>query len=331
MSVLGNDISSKVSAAAQTQVSQQTSNHEISGTLVFSVSCTHKNAAILAPLIINVDKGIAAWNEVHADQPITPDNPAELQKVAQSQHKKGDPELHVLSGVTYGSSFVGMIHILKVSNTTASESLSSIASTLQAQMDAGAWFEKQSGGFGVNASFSYDVKNLLSSQNVSSHVTLISMGVIPSIVASEVKLGVKEFADFDPAKNMQAVATIQNATAADQDAVKSAADGARTGAQMQSMKSTQIKSAPSALGDLDDSSNKILDINSLMTGLEDYLAKAADGKAGVPINYYLKTLTRKMLCQMWVSKYYPGKYLSIQGDDNTPPPATGGAGGAGGE
>jgi hypothetical protein len=326
VSHLGNDAAVKMSTAVQQQVSKQTSVHEITGTLVFTVSCTHKNASVLAPLIINVDKGIAAWNELHSDEePLDPSDLKQLQELAKAEKKDGEKEMHILSGVTYGSSFVGMVHILNVQNTSASESLTSIASTLQAQMDAGAWFEKASGGFGVNSSFSNDVKNLLSSQNVSSHVTLVSMGVIPSIVANEVKIGVKEFADFDPAKNMAAVATIQNATAADQDAVKSAADGARTGAQMQSMKSTQIKAALSALGDLQDGSNKIIDINSLMTALEDYLSKAADGKSGVPINYYLKTLNRKMLCQMWVAKYYPGKYLEIKADDsanNTPPPAT---------
>ncbi|KAF4987798.1 hypothetical protein FDECE_15291 [Fusarium decemcellulare] len=326
VSHLGNDAATKMSAAVQTQVSKQASVHEISGTLVFTVSCTHKNASVLAPLIINVDKGIAAWNELHSkDEPLDPSNLDQLRELANAEKKEGDKEMHILSGVTYGSSFVGMVHVLNVQNTSSSESLTSIATTLQAQMDAGAWFEKASGGFGVNTSFSNDVKNLLSSQNVSSHVTLISMGVIPSIVANEVKIGVKEFADFDPAKNMAAVATIQNATAADQDAVKSAADGARTGAQMQSMKSTQIKAALSALGDLQDGSNKIIDINSLMTGLEDYLQKAAEGKAGVPINYYLKTITRKMLCQMWVAKYYPGKYLEIKADDSAPNTQPGGS------
>ncbi|KAJ3501733.1 hypothetical protein NM208_g16878 [Fusarium decemcellulare] len=61
-----------------------------------------------------------------------------------------------------------------------------------------------------------------------------------------------------------------------------------------------------------------------MTGLEDYLQKAAEGKAGVPINYYLKTITRKMLCQMWVAKYYPGKYLEIKADDSAPNTQPGG-------
>ena len=40
---------------------------------------------------------------------------------------------------------------------------------------------------------------------------------------------------------------------------------------------------------------------------------------GVPINFYLKPVTRVQLAQMWVSKYYPGKFIGIQGDDAPPP------------
>ncbi|UNI17071.1 hypothetical protein JDV02_003450 [Purpureocillium takamizusanense] len=321
LSYLGNDVSSQMSKAAQSQVSSQTSKHSLAGTLVFSVSCTHKNASILAPFVINVDKGIKVWNDLFGkDDQIKPessDNMLAIARASQQDSGQKEKEFSIISGMTYGSSFVGMVHILNVSESTSSESLSSFAASLQSQMDAGAWFEKASGGFGVNTSFSNDVKNLLSSQNISSHVTLISMGVIPSIVASQVKLGVEKFTDFDPQKSMAAIATIQNATAADQDAVKSAADSARTGKQMQSMKSSEIKSALSALGEIDDGANKVLDINSLMTALEDYLKKAADGKSGVPINYYLKSITKNMLAEMWVSKYYPGKYLSIKADDST--------------
>jgi hypothetical protein len=49
----------------------------------------------------------------------------------------------------------------------------------------------------------------------------------------------------------------------------------------------------------------------------------------VPINYYLKPITKAQLAQMWVAKYYPGKYLAISGDDSTPPSGGGNTGGGG--
>jgi len=228
-----------------------------------------------------------------------------------------EKKFSLISGVTYGSSFVGMVHILNSSKSSVSQNMSSVAASLQAQMDTGAWFESASGGFGVNSSFSNAVKNLLSSQDITSHVTMICMGAIPSIVANDVMLGVKSFADSDPKSSMEALATLQNATTADQDSVKQSADAARTGQQMVSMKAGDIKATLSALAEIKDGSNKILDINSMMTALEDYVSKVADATSGVPINYYIKDITKDMLAEMWVAKYFPGEYMKINYDDSS--------------
>ena len=72
------------------------------------------------------------------------------------------------------------------------------------------------------------------------------------------------------------------------------------------------------LKDAQTEDNKILDINSLMTAFEDYVDKAIAGDIGVPITYYLKPITASQLAQMWVAKYFPGKYLTAAGDDTAP-------------
>lgn len=311
---MGAKASVELTAATHRQVNEQAAIHGITGTLVFSVSCTHKNASMLAPFVLNVDKGIKVWNSLFQDDKIDPTSTkgmVEMTKSSESENK-----FSIISGTTFGSSFVGMVHVLENKETKVKEDLSAFSTSLKAQMNAGAWFKEASGGFGVETSFANDVKSLLSSQNVSSHVTLTSMGVIPSMVANEVKMGVKEFANFDPASNMEAIATIQNATNGDQDSVKQAAETARTGGKMQSMKSNDIKAALSALSDIDDGANKILDINSMMTALDDYIKKAAEGECGVPLNYYLKDITKDMLAEMWVAKYYPGQYMAIKYDDS---------------
>ncbi|KAK4185144.1 hypothetical protein QBC35DRAFT_534420 [Podospora australis] len=322
-SFLGTTVSRQMSSSAAHQVANQVSKHNIAGTLVISVSCTHKNATVLAPFVLNVDKGIKVWNHLFPGDKILPTSTKNMLEIASKDDPDGANRFSIISGMTYGSSFVGMVHILNTTSTSASESMTSMVASLQAQMDAGGWLAKASGGFGVNASIANDVKNLLSSQNITSHVTMICMGVIPSLVASDVKLGVAKFAQFDPKSTMESIATLQNATVAGQDTVKQSADAARTGQQMVSMKAGEIKAALEALAVIDDGNNKVLDINSLMTAFEDYLKKAAEGTSGVPINYYLKDITKSMLAEMWVSKYYPGRYLSIKYDDSeggdTPP------------
>jgi hypothetical protein len=212
-----------------------------------------------------------------------------------------------------------MVHILDTTDTTVSERLTSFAGSLQAQMDTGAWFEKASGGFGVSVTFANLVKNLMSTQNISSHVTLVCMGAIPSMVVNEVKMGVEKFAQFDPKASMDAIASIQNSTVAEQGSVSQAAEAARTGQQMISMKAAEIKPALAALAEIDDGANKILDVNSMMIALDDYLKKASDGTSGVPINYYVKDIIKGILCEMWVAKYCPNKQVSITYEDGATP------------
>ncbi|RKH21377.1 hypothetical protein D7X74_01470 [Corallococcus sp. CA047B] len=314
-SFLGSSRSLEASSAAQKQASRQYQNHDIAGTLVITVGCTHKDAVLLAPFVIDPDKAIRAWNALFSGDQISTDHPEKL--VTDVIKAKGDSknELKLISGATYGSSFVGMVHILRSESTTSDQAMFSAAASLQATMKAGGWFANAEGGFGVSESFSNDVKRMMSLQQISSHCSIITMGSIPSIKSNMVKVGVKEFADFDPAAMMDKLATLQNATATDQDSVSAAAAAARTGNQMVQLQATQVKSVMSGLGDIDDGQNKMLDINTLMSAFEDYVEKALDGNIGVPINYYLKTLPKAALAHLWVAKYYPD-YLAISEDDS---------------
>ena len=74
----------------------------------------------------------------------------------------------------------------------------------------------------------------------------------------------------------------------------------------------------SALGDIDDGQNRVLDVNSLMTALEGLSQKSERIQIRVPINYYLKDITIGMLAEMWVAKYFFGKYIVIPNDDTEP-------------
>lgn len=321
VSCLGKTLAAQTAAAAQSALHNQNSNHDIVGTLVISVTCTHKDAVLLAPFILNVDKAIRVWNQIYREDPIKPDSLASMNQIAKQSDSPDEKCLTLLSGATYGSCFIGMVHVLNDTSTEASEKMYSIASSLQSEVSVGNWFSYAKGGFGIDDSFSNDMKSLLSSQNISSHCTLVSMGCIPSVKSNNVSLAVKEFNKFDGENAMKNLAALQTATAADKDTVDTAASAARTGGQMEAMKSSQIQAVLSGLSNIDDKQNKIIDINSLMTALEDYVDKALQGNIGVPINYYLKPITKSQLAEMWVSKYFPGKYLSISGDDNKPDPA----------
>jgi hypothetical protein len=329
VSYLGNSFKSQASEAVQSQMNSQYQNHSISGTLVISITCTHKNALLLAPFVLDVDKAIRVWNRLYKSDMINPNDPGAMAQIMAQEDTGNEKSMTILSGATYGSCFIGMVHILNTTTTTSNETMYSVASSLQTQFSIGRAIAHASGGFGVDSSFSQDAKNLLSTQNISSHCSLVTMGSIPSIKSNAVSLGVKQFANFDGASAMNQLAALQNATAADKDTVDASAAAARTGQQMMVMKNTQIKGVLSGLSDIDDKSNKMLDINSMMDAMDDYIQKALQGNIGVPINYYLKPITKSQLAEMWVAKYYPGRYINMAGDDSAPAAAPAAAATAG--
>lgn len=320
--VLGNEFSSQLAVAAQEQMNDQYSRHSIVGTLVISAVCTHKDARIFAPYVLDVDKAIRVWNMVNTGDLIDTTSQSAITADASSQDTKS--KLTLLSGATYGSAFVGMVHVLNTTATQASETMMSIASSLQAQFAVNLATNKMAGGFGIDANFANDVKNLLSSQTITTHCSLVVMGVIPTIKSNAVKLGVMEFSKFDGAEAMTQLSALANFTGGEKDSITKSASDSRTGQEMLTMQSSKINAVLEGLSGIDDRSNQIIDINSVMTAYDDYTQKAMEGNIGVPINYYLKDITKEELVEMWVAKYFPGQYLDETGDDTAPAAAGGG-------
>lgn len=313
-SFLGNHFSAQAAHAAQSQVSHQSEVHDIMGTLVFSVTCTHKNAMMLEPCVLDVDKAVRVWNSLDLKPALDPTSKVGMMAASETPPSHEDKGFYVLSGATYGSCFIGMVHVLRQADTTAEQRMQSAVSSIQTQFKVGAWFVDHEGGFGLSKSFADDAKNMLSTQQITSHANAIVMGVIPSITSNEVRLGVKQFADFDPARMMEKLATLQNATARDHDSVESSATAARTGGEMMAIRATEIKSVMSGLTEVDDDRNKIVNINSLMTALDDYVAKAMEGKVGIPVTFYLKPISASYIAQEWVKKYFGSPNLEDKAD-----------------
>lgn len=318
----GQHHAAQAARAVQEQVNTQLEDHEIAGTLVISISCTHRDAQVFAPLIVDVDKAVRAWNAVYPDDMIRTDDAVSTLVTQALADTPAERRIHLISGATFGSSFVGMVHILNTTNTVSHQQMQSVAANLQSTFDLGGWFAASTGGFGVESSFSDSAKALLSTQNIQSHCSLVTMGIIPSIKSNQVMLGVKQLADFDPAKEMERLAALQGATAESGNTVSSAAEAARTGQQMITLQNSTITSTLTGLADIDDGQNSIIDINSMMTGMDDYIQKcvSADENVGVPINYYLKSMSKSDIARAWLHKYYPAYLKNGAGsvDDSDP-------------
>ena len=126
---------SEAAASAQSQISSQREHHNIEGTLIITCTCTYKDAQLLAPFIINVDKAINAWNDMYPDKMIKMDDPATVVQIATEDSTQAEEKLCLLSGATYGSCFIGMVHVLKSSSTTSSQTMISAADSMQGTME----------------------------------------------------------------------------------------------------------------------------------------------------------------------------------------------------
>jgi len=315
----GEEQAGKAKASAQAQVNSQTSRHSIAGTLVIAITCTHKNAQVFAPFILDVDKGVRAWNALFPDNMIKTNDPASIAKIEATSETKEEKSFKLLSGATYGSSFIGMVHILNTTNTTSSQSMESVAASMQDTFDVGGWFAEGTGTFGVAASFSNSAKNLLSTQNIQSHCSLITMGIIPSIKSNILETGVKEFADFSPEKAMEQLNVMQGSNVDQNATIGSAAGQAKNGQQLITVANSKITATLSAVSDIAKTQNNVIDTNSMMTAMDDYIQKCIEGgdNLGVPVNYYLKPVTQSMIAKSWMAKYYPNKFNQAGAADDS--------------
>ncbi len=326
--VLGQEHSQEAKASVRSAVSAHYEQHDIVGTLVVSVVCTHRNASVFAPYALDVDKAINVWNALHAnrkDQQIDTNTPMKLAATAVlADVADTSSPMNIISGVTYGSCFVGMVHILRTSSTAMVQEMVSAAASLQEQAKVGLCMGYEEGGFGISSTFSSNFQAMLSTAMTNSTCTLTTIGVIPSITSNEVANSVKAITDFDPAKTMKQLADYQNAVASDMDSMQSAATAARTGGQMVALQTARITAAMSSLQDIDMEKNKVIDTNSMMTALEDYIRRCntGDEAVGAPINFYIKPITREELIQAFIKKYYPmPQVVQLGADDLTDNPS----------
>ena len=305
-SIFGGRVASQISASAKSSTEAQTSQHEIEGTLVITAHCTHEDADVFSPFVMDPDKAIDAWNqlaETNGGAKIDPLQESSLNTALTDNKSK---PMKLLSGQTKGSSFVGMVHVLKTESTSSKQSASATSAAASTSMEWGGWFADYSGKFGVDGSFSENVKQLLSQSNVSAHCCLVTMGVIPSLKSNLVTTSISSLKP-DAKEVMEQLATIQGSTDKDVNSATAAAGNAKAGQQYMELNNSYVKNVVSSVHEAQTKDNKMIDINSLMTAFDDYVSRASKGGSniGVPINFYVKEISAKDVAFSYLKKYSP--------------------------
>ncbi|WP_205511922.1 hypothetical protein [Longitalea arenae] len=306
--------SGELAKSAAAQINRQRQNHNLAGTLIITASCRHRNVAIIEPLVLDIDKAITVWNNSKngAADTIDTSDPALLKQQAGTSTGAAANSMTVLSGVVYGSGFIGMVHMLQ-SDATDSGPTETDTTRLQEKLTLGGWLENASGGFGIDASVMNEVKKMLSTQKVNAHISVIVMGAVPAISSSQVKLGLRQVLAPDAEKMNEYLSALSQDTAAT-DSVESGAEKAKMGNRLLQMQNGTMKTVIRSLGEIDQGSNKVLDINSLMNAFENYLLMIKEKESsGVPVHFYIKSISRQQLIQAWMEKYYPQKETPASG------------------
>ena len=312
-SIFGPTYAAQASGASHNAAISQASNHEIQGTLVITANCTHKMANMFAPFVLDPEKGIRAWNANNLDNQIETTQAGIGKALKDDDIKKA---LYLLSGQTQGSSFVGLVHFLKVEKSNSSQSSSNTTAEMNTSFEENCWIASSQGKFGVDASFSDSIKQMLSTSNVQSHASVITMGLIPSLKSNEVSTTVEKLAP-GPDKVMESLSKIQAASNTEVNSTATAAEKAKVGESFMQLSNGFVSNAVSALSKADTASNRVINTNSLMTAFDDYVKLAGDGKCGgIPINFYLKPLTPKQLASAYLAKFAPKKYWQYSSGDD---------------
>ena len=306
-SFLGNTYGAQAGASAHQASSSAVDNHGVFGTLVICANCTSRQVQMFSPLQLDPDVAMESYVFSTGDK-MPMEDIEKMKAVALSQLDPSDQKnsLPIISGASYGSSFVGFVHFEKIEATSSSQSSQSKAAQARAEVETELFLSSITGSFGLDAQSSSSVKELLSTSNIQSHCSVVTMGLIPSIKSSQVTTVVKAL-QGTPKEHMEQLAAMQSASDDSVASLASMGAKAKQGQSIEKMNSDYIKTSVDAVGELDKSTNQVIDLNSLMVALDDYVAKAGEGKIGVPINYYLSYVTKRDIARDWMNKYYPGE------------------------
>eukprot|EP00548_Thalassiothrix_antarctica_P015737 CAMPEP_0194165218 /NCGR_PEP_ID=MMETSP0154-20130528/1206_1 /TAXON_ID=1049557 /ORGANISM="Thalassiothrix antarctica, Strain L6-D1" /LENGTH=520 /DNA_ID=CAMNT_0038875599 /DNA_START=59 /DNA_END=1621 /DNA_ORIENTATION=- len=302
---------SHVENTVNDSLSHQSSHHQIAGTLVIVARCTHQNADIISPCILDSSKLMTAWNYTFPENQLSTLRQELYDFVFNEENeppKQGDDALHLLTGCTRGSSFVGMAHTIKTETTKSGQTGTDTAKTIRIIVEKEAMIGARTGQTGRRMENAAKlVQNLMSSAQIFNHCTLITQGIIPNIAASEVVTTVQELSPT-PGDLLKGLKAIQDASGdADLEGMQERGkiQEAKKGSQFLQQSNEFAASTVSAVVGKEAVTNQVIDANSLMTAFTDYITKAQAGECGVPIGFMMQKINKYDVAKAYIRSVYP--------------------------
>lgn len=294
-------------------MTSQTQKHNIEGTLVIVANCNHKSADVISPCVLDPVKLFNAWNYTFPKDKLSTEPSAmfEVALTPRDRSKKNPNALHLLTGCTRASSFIGMCHVLQQDSTSSSQNTDSQAKQIKTVVDQAAALGYKTGQTRERLQqASSRVQKMLSSSSIYNHCSLVTQGIIPNINASQITQTVKQFSPT-AGGNLSALANIMAAsdkTFKETDSASAAAAKAiqtsNTGGKVSGARNDFASQAVDTIA-ATETKSKVIDTNSLMTAFTDYITKAQAGGCGIPVNFFIRKIDKAAVARCYICCFYP--------------------------
>jgi len=301
---VGAEVALNMSASAHATTMNSHSNNMVEGTIVITASATHKQVDVIAPLVMDAQKSVNAWNYCNPEDKLKC-NARDMWKAALVEDDKPKYSMQMLTGCAKQSSFVGYVHVLKTEATEQSQDTAAVASAVSASINNQLGYAAQTGSFSMSSQASSAVNSLLSTAQLTTNCSLTCMGIIPSIVCSDALTVVQQM-DPNPALVMTQLEAISSRSNTDaNEGMASSASNAQQGAQFQALNNEHLRTSVQTLAEGQSITNSIIDTNSMMEAFKDYVAKAMAGDCGIPATYFMKDLHKPDIAKIYIRRFYP--------------------------
>jgi len=308
----------------ESHMNQQVECNEVMGTLVISANATHKLAHFY-DAEYDAAKLLRAWNmKVQGSNIELPGKVDELydewtQPKDESYEDEDEPKIAIITGQTYGSAFVGFIHFVRKSETTSNSDTSKSnklppgarqarLGRAKLKMDVHHWWNSYSGSSGLDGTTASEIKNMFSNNEVSTHISVQTFGIIPSIASKGVSSSLKKFAKFDPIETNNSLAAMASQKKPDIPKFEQGKRAAIAAGQVKGLKRAKIEAVLAGIGETDKLNNQEMTMNSMMLAFDDYTnhVKTADG--GTPLAFFISEIRRSDVISAWMKQFRPIYY-----------------------
>lgn len=304
--IFGADRSTEATTSAIEQATAQMLHYEVQGTILITATCTHKNITLMSPLILNPDKCIAIWNQIYPHEIINTSSIPDLKTLVDDNNKQFTNVIPILSGARFGSSLIGMVHITKSNKPKSlNRKNNNILSDIEDAITTHNVISELSGDISNQKQLMDNLNIILSNNNISSHVTITSIGSIPKVTSNLTQNISKNF--LNEANNLaidQSFSIESSEQTSNQTTTSNSDKNTKRKKNILSIEGEKLKSVMTAFSEIDLIKNQTIDINSLMQTLDNFIENADKNNSGAPIGFYMTKVNKVQIIKNWLNKHY---------------------------